>query len=128
MHNGAVVEAAHIDVERFLRERSVVPGDEPLRFEALPGGVSSDIWLVEAGGERVCVKRALPKLKVAADWRAPVERNAYEVAWMEVARSIVSESVPRVLAHDPERGMFAMTYLEPAFHPAPGLAGPPGLP
>jgi hypothetical protein len=47
------------------------------RMTRLTGGVASDIWLIE--GEQVfCVKRALKKLKVSADWSAPVERNAKE--------------------------------------------------
>ena len=56
--------------------------DDPdsAKFEALTGGVSSDIWKVEADGRTYCVKRALAKLKVKADWFAPVERNKFEVA------------------------------------------------
>ncbi|MFM8614199.1 MAG: hypothetical protein ACKOC9_05670 [Alphaproteobacteria bacterium] len=50
-----------------------------MQGEALAGGVSSDIWrLTLPDGQEICVKRALPKLKVAADWRAPVVRNIYE--------------------------------------------------
>ena len=51
----------------------------------LTGGVSSEIWRVTLPDRTVCIKRALPKLKVDADWRAPVERNSYEVAWFQVA-------------------------------------------
>ena len=35
----------------------------------------------------VCVKRALAKLRVAADWHAPVERNLYEARWMRRANA-----------------------------------------
>jgi aminoglycoside phosphotransferase (APT) family kinase protein len=54
---------------------------------------------------------------VAADWRAPVERNRFEVAWLQVARRIVPDAVPEVLAHDPDSGSFAMTFLDPVEHP-----------
>jgi aminoglycoside phosphotransferase (APT) family kinase protein len=91
------------------------PADRP-HFTPLPGGVSSDIWRVDRTGGPICVKRALPKLKVAADWRAPVERNAYEVAWMETAGRLVPGSAPRILGHDPEAGLFAMDFLDPAGH------------
>jgi aminoglycoside phosphotransferase (APT) family kinase protein len=84
------------------------------RFTALTGGVSSDIWLVEADGRRFCVKRALAKLKVAADWRAPVGRNSYEVAWFRAAAAIVPASAPAILGHDEAAGLFAMAYLDPA--------------
>jgi aminoglycoside phosphotransferase (APT) family kinase protein len=93
------------------------PGETPDRMEPLTGGVSSDILLVETHGRRFVVKRALSKLKVAADWRAPVERNAYEVAWMRVAAGIIPDAVPAVLGQDPESGLFAMAYLDPSDHP-----------
>ena len=86
-------------------------------IEPLTGGVSSDIVRVTAGDRVFAVKRALAKLKVAADWRAPVERNAYEVAWLKEAGRIVPGAVPRVLAEDPASGSFAMDYLDPLSHP-----------
>ena len=102
------------DVLTFLREAGLLgEGQEP-SVAALEGGVSSDIWRVDTTPAPVCVKRALPKLKVVADWRAPIERNAYEVAWIELAREIEPASAPRVVAHDPGRGMFAMEYLDSA--------------
>jgi aminoglycoside phosphotransferase (APT) family kinase protein len=65
----------------------------------------------------VCIKRALAKLKVAADWRAPVERNRWEVEWMRVAAAVVPGAVPEVLGEDRETGSFAMAYLAPDDHP-----------
>ncbi len=88
--------------------------DETPEFTALTGGVSSDIWRVELARGPVCIKRALAQLKVAAEWRAPVERNASEVGWIEVARGIVAGSAPRILGHDVDAGLFAMEYFDPA--------------
>jgi aminoglycoside phosphotransferase (APT) family kinase protein len=65
----------------------------------------------------VCVKRALGKLKVAADWRVPVERSRYEVEWMRVARAIVPAAVPEVLGEDRAAGAFAMAWLPPERYP-----------
>ena len=90
----------------------VAAGEQP-GFTPLPGGVSSDIWRVDLRGGPICIKRALPKLKVAADWRAPIERNAFEVAWMETAGRLVPGSAPRILGHDPAAGLFAMEFLDP---------------
>jgi aminoglycoside phosphotransferase (APT) family kinase protein len=92
------------------------PGDA-LELEPLTGGVSSDIFRARFPGGDACVKRALPKLKVAADWRAPVDRNRWEVEWMRVAGSIVPGAVPAVLGEDREGGFFAMDFLDPADHP-----------
>jgi len=81
----------------------------------LPGGVSSDIWRVDLARGAVCVKRALPRLRVAQLWEAPVERNRYEYEWFRVAGEAEPHAVPRVLAQ--HEGVFAMEYLEPARHP-----------
>jgi len=83
----------------------------------LPGGVSSDIYRVELADATYCVKRALPKLKVAADWRVPVSRNRYEIAWMRVAAGIVPGAAPRILAEDEDAGAFAMEWLPPDRYP-----------
>jgi aminoglycoside phosphotransferase (APT) family kinase protein len=91
------------------------PGQR-LSFERLAGGVSSDIWRVELDRGPVCVKRALPKLRVEQDWFAPVERNAYEAAWMRSAAAVVPEAVPELLGQDAGAGVLVMAYLDPARH------------
>jgi aminoglycoside phosphotransferase (APT) family kinase protein len=101
------------DLAAALDRLGLVAAGERPRFTPLPGGVSSDIWRVDLATGPICIKRALPKLKVAADWRAPVERNAYEVAWMEIAGRLVPGSAPRILGHDPGAGLFAMEFLDP---------------
>lgn len=87
--------------------------------EVLPltGGVSSDIVRVQLAHGPICVKRALPKLRVQADWRVPIERSRWEVEWLKVAGAIVPGSAPRILGEDPHSTMFAMEYLEPDRHP-----------
>jgi len=107
--------SAAADVGAFLREAGIA-GTETLICEPLPGGVSSDIYKVTVGAHTLCVKRALPRLKVKARWSAPVERNAYEVGWMRAAHARVPGCVPQVIAHDEARGMFAMAYLPPGSH------------
>ncbi|MGQ0577643.1 MAG: phosphotransferase family protein [Betaproteobacteria bacterium] len=92
------------------------PGERP-EITPLTGGVSSDIVRVDLAAGPICVKRALPKLKVQADWQAPVERNRYEVQWMRVAAGVIPAAVPRILGEDRESGMFAMQFLDPASYP-----------
>ena len=96
-----------------LRRMGLLKAGERACLTALTGGVSSDVYLVEAGGRRFCVKRALPKLKVAALWEAPVERNAAEAAWMRAVAGWLPRAVPRVLGEDAKAGLFAMDYLAP---------------
>ncbi len=100
----------------ILQSAGLIGGAAETSFEPLAGGVSSDIWKVEGGGRVFCVKRALPKLKVAADWFAPVERNRFEVAWYRIAEGIVPGAAPRVLLHDEKAMLCAMDYLDPAEH------------
>ncbi|MEO8303720.1 MAG: aminoglycoside phosphotransferase family protein [Betaproteobacteria bacterium] len=83
----------------------------------LTGGVSSDVYRAEWTGGTACIKRALAKLKVAADWRAPVERNRWEVEWMRIAGAIVPAAVPEILGEDREAGCFAMAYLPAERYP-----------
>ncbi len=92
------------------------PGDRP-PAAPLTGGVSSDIWKVDLPPGPVAVKRALAKLKVAQDWRAPVGRSRYEIRWFRTVARIIPEAVPRIVAADEEAGVFAMSYLDPAGHP-----------
>ena len=80
----------------------------------LTGGVASDIAVVKLADRAVCVKFALPKLRVAADWFAPVHRNAAEYAWLEVAAQIAPESAVEVYGLSEDLHGFAMEFLEPA--------------
>jgi aminoglycoside phosphotransferase (APT) family kinase protein len=102
------------------RMRLLRPG-EAFRAETLPGGVSSDILRIDLPGRfpglSFCFKRALAKLKVAAEWRAPVERNHAEAEWLRVADELVPQAVPHILGEDAQSGAFAMEYLAPALHP-----------
>lgn len=94
-----------------LKEHGYDPTDRNYVACPLTGGVSSDIWKVETSRGDVCVKMALPTLKVAELWQVPVERNRYEVAWFQTVKPIVPNAVPNILLHDAERGVFAMEYL-----------------
>lgn len=99
-----------------LEHAGLLNSGDQVHFEELTGGVSSDIWKVETPARTFCVKRALAKLKVAADWQAPVERNAFEVAWYRIAHDIAPDAVPEILYHDKQEMLCAMTYLDPAQH------------
>ena len=97
-----------MNVGEFLERAGL---GKPVRMETLSGGVSSDIWRVELPDRLVCVKRALPRLRVAQVWEAPIERNRYERQWLQVAREAAPSSVPAVLAWDDAAGVFAMEHL-----------------
>ncbi len=99
---------------RTLAAMGLVSTHSRITATPLTGGVSSDIYRVDLpSGVTVCVKRALPKLKVAAEWRVPVSRNGWEAEWMRVAGSVTRSAVPRVLGEDRGTGCFAMEYFPP---------------
>jgi hypothetical protein len=98
-----------------LRELGLA-GDEALIGQPLTGGVSSDIWRIATVRGPVCAKRALAKLRVAADWHAPIERNQYEARWMQVAQAAQPGCAPQVLGQHPGLGVLVMQWLAPADH------------
>lgn len=101
-----------------LRGCGLVGSSENATFSPLAGGVSSDIFQVDIeGGRTLAVKRSIPRLRVAAEWLAPVERAAGEVRWLRLVREIDPRLAPRVLAEIPEISVFAMEFLDPANHP-----------
>jgi 5-methylthioribose kinase len=105
------------ELRNFLVEFGFASSTDAIVATTLGGGVSCDVWRIDAGGRSVCVKRALPRLRVDALWEAPVTRNTNEWRWMQFAARIVPGSVPRPLAHDPARNLVAMEYLESADYP-----------
>jgi aminoglycoside phosphotransferase (APT) family kinase protein len=101
-----------------MRRMALVPKSERCDCEPLSGGVSSDIWKVAIGSERYCLKRALPRLRVAQLWEAPVARNQFEWEWLKLAGTICADAVPNLVAHEAESGLFVMGYLDPAQYPS----------
>ena len=105
------------EIVASLARMGLMPAGAQASGEALTGGVSSDIWRIDLPGGPVCVKRALAKLRVAADWRAPVARNLYEARWMRRAAAAAPGAVPALLGQDDAAGALAMAYLPAADYP-----------
>jgi len=81
---------------------------DPARY----AGVSGDVSFVDGPDGPIVVKRALPKLKVAAEWFASPERSAVEAACLQVLAEVLGRAaVPRVLWVDHESHSFAMERL-----------------
>jgi len=114
----STVDAVAVPVEfaQALRELGLADAGERLVGAPLAGGVSSDIWRIDTARGTVCAKRALAKLRVAADWRAPIDRNRYEARWLEVANEASPGAAPRVLGQHERLGVLVMSWLAPADH------------
>jgi 5-methylthioribose kinase len=85
-------------------------------IQALSGGVSSDIAMLTIADRKVCIKAALPQLKVAAQWLAPVHRNATEYRWLTTVSNLLPDAVPKLYGHSVSLGAFAMEYLDPTIY------------
>jgi aminoglycoside phosphotransferase (APT) family kinase protein len=81
------------------------------RLTPLAGGVSSEIYRIDDGPDSFVVKRALPKLKVAADWFADPVRNLHEQDYLRYVGALLSGSVPRLRFASREHCYFAMELL-----------------
>src|SRR3546814_16912166 len=94
----------------------VLSGKDPINAcnrlqnsQSLPGGVASDIHVIQTVQGSIVVKRALDQLKVAADWRSDPARSLTEVAALNAATELLGpDAVPRVLWSDGIRNQFAM--------------------
>ena len=106
------------NVSSLLVDLGLMAPGEAVDATPLTGGVSSDIVLVTTGaGRRFCVKRALPRLKVATLWEAPIGRNAAEANWIRTVARWRPDAVPTLVAEDPGGGLFVMDYLPADTHP-----------
>lgn len=95
----------------LLTELGLIRADETITATPLTGGVASDIAHVRAGDKDYCVKFALAKLRVKADWFAPVERNLAEYRWLETSAHINADGAIDLYGHSLVHNGFVMGYL-----------------
>ncbi len=100
-----------------LRRMGLIDADETPQITPLTGGVSSLIVRVDTRRGPLCVKQALPALKVASEWLAPQDRSHAEVAWMRVVSARWPQAVPSLLGEDAASYCFAMSWLPPHAYP-----------
>ncbi|GAD90647.1 enolase [Vibrio halioticoli NBRC 102217] len=101
------------DLKQRLIESGIITDKATLK--PLTGGVSSDIYLITEGEKKLVVKQALEKLKVAADWRADVSRNKFELRYLQYVNRFMPNCVPTVLDGDEDSGFFTMEFLDGDF-------------
>ena len=99
------------ELKALLLERAMIQSESAV-FTPLTGGVSSEIYLVTDGDRRFVVKRALAKLKVAADWFADTSRNHSEQAYIRYVGGFRPDAMPAILGSDAEAGLFVMEFLD----------------
>ena len=103
------------DALRFLLASGIAKDLDRVYWEPLSGGVSSDVIAVWGPDFSVVVKRALSKLKVSADWFAPTERIITEAKALQLAGSLIPQTVPNVLAFDQNRHILVIEKASNAY-------------
>lgn len=96
----------------LLAELEIASANEVISIDLLDGGVASDVAAVRLPGRLLCAKFAFAKLRVAADWRVPVDRNQAEYAWLAFAGETVPGSAPVLYGHVPTMNGFAMEFVQ----------------
>lgn len=102
------------DIARLLAKAGLLQAGQRVTIAPLSGGVSCEAWRATTDEGDYAVKVALPQLRVAAEWFAPVERAETEARWFEEAARIVPGGVPELIAVLPDEHA-----LVTAFVPAP---------
>lgn len=105
------------EIVEALARLGLLPGAGGAEGAPLAGGVSSDIWRIETPAGPICAKRALAKLKVEADWQAPIERNVFEARWLVRAAEAAPGAAPMMLGQDAATGVLALEWLDPGDYP-----------
>ena len=95
--------------------RALLDGDSSTwRVRDVADGNINAVYLVDGVAGGVCVKQALPWLRVAgASWPLPIERAVFENAYMRRIEPIVGALAPRWLHFDPVLHLIVMERLEP---------------
>lgn len=79
----------------------------------LDGGVASDVRVVETPDGSIVIKKALPKLKVDADWFSDPARSLVEVTAIQAFVSLAGkETVPEIVWSRPDEHCFAMRLVD----------------
>lgn len=84
----------------YLSAHGLLGDAAHIRIRALGGGVSNLTWLASHGLDRLVIKQALPKLRVAGDWYADPARADTEASALGFAGLATPGRVPRLVLHD----------------------------
>ncbi len=101
----------HEAIKKILGHLNLAQDNDTITIKALTGGVSSNIFHITTQQAQYCLKQALPQLKVAKQWLAPVDRVFAEIAWLHTTASIAPDAVPKILGVDQTSKSFVMQYL-----------------
>ncbi len=101
----------------WLRE---VPGmtarvgpPESWQAREVSDGNMNAVFVVDGTAGSVCVKQALPHVRLDAAWALPLDRADYEVAWMRLVEPHAGGRIPALYHYDSEQYVIVMEKLAP---------------
>lgn len=102
-------------VARLAEVRAILGGDPPeWRVTEVGDGNLNLVFCVEGMAGRVCVKQALPFVRVAGPtWPLSPQRAFFESEYFRILAPHVGELIPRVYHYDPELHCIVMEWLSP---------------
>ena len=80
--------------------------------EVSDGNLNS-VFLVQGSAGGLCVKQALPHVRVDADWKLPLDRAFFEAAYLRATAPHVQGAAPALLHYDPALFCLVMERLSP---------------
>lgn len=98
-------------IRDVLQRMALINARDTLQITPLTGGVSSTILKITTSTRQCCLKQALPTLKVAKEWHAPLERVFAEIDWMKTVADIAPQAVAHIQGIDRDTLCFVMDYL-----------------
>ena len=88
-------------------------GTAPWEVREVSDGNLNAVFLAHGPAGTLCVKQALPTVRRDESWPLPLDRAAYEVAWMRAVEPHVGRVIPRLYRYDPALYVIAMEALSP---------------
>ena len=97
---------------------------EAWRSREVSDGNLNQVFMVTGPAGAVCVKQALPYVRVAGpDWQLPLSRAFFEAAYYDRVGSHVGKLIPKVYHYDPKLFCIVMEWLSPHIILRRGLVG-----
>ncbi|MBV1837326.1 S-methyl-5-thioribose kinase [Acetobacter estunensis] len=98
-----------LDIEGLRAELVSVPAlaqrlggmAENWSIREVSDGNLNTVWLVHGPTGSLCAKQSLPHVRVDPSWKMPLDRTAFEKAWLENVAPFVGDAIPALLHFDP---------------------------
>ena len=83
------------------------------RAREVSDGNMNAVFVVDGAAGSVCVKQALPHVRLDESWALPLDRADYEVAWMRLVEPHAAGRTPKLFHYDGEQYAIVMEKLSP---------------